>query len=156
MSVTLTTVSALAMRAANLVAAYVSWATGTGTALSSETTNIVLRAYGSNVTSFAAECAALIAATGYSSLDSDLRADVEAIQSAMGDVTTTIAGLIAPDAHFAALGSTRQSAIVSEVVSEGIASDWTGVPADLKPDLLQHDLIDATSVADIVAAVTIA
>jgi hypothetical protein len=156
MSITLTTVDHLAMRATNLVAAFVSWSTSVGVTLTDQTSNLVLRAYGSNVKSFATECAALIAATGYSSLDSSLRADVAAIQLVMVDVAASIADLIAPDTHFTVLGSTRQSAIVSEVVAGGIAADWAGVPSDLKPDLLQHEIIDATSVAAIVAAVTIA
>lgn len=163
MSVTLLTVAALKSRAETHVAGYLSWGTGSGTSLiSSETSHLRLRGYKSNVDSFAAECAALIAATGYSGLDPDLKTDVESIQSAMTAVASTLATLIADvDTLFAALPSGRKTEIATAhgLGTGGIVTvddAWATVPQDLKNDLVQHELVDSGTVSSVLAAVAIA
>jgi len=149
---TLTTVNALQVLAENTIRSYLAWAQSTAETLNaSATTNLQLRALGSNVTSFGALCDAVTADAGYSGLGADLRADIETIQSTMVTVTSLIAGLVEPDAHFAALSSDRQTEIETEA-----AETWDDVPADLKPDLLQHDLVDADTIASIVDALLVA
>jgi hypothetical protein len=157
MAITLVTIDKLSIQTKNLIRAFVSWSTGSGTALDyAATSNIRLRGYYSNVSAFAAECDVIVADDNYALLDSDLRADTETIQTATAGAMSAIASLISPDDHFAALDSGRRTAIVDEVVADGIATDWTGIPDDLKPQILQHDLIDGTAVAAIIAALTIA
>lgn len=150
MPITLLTVDTLTTRAETLVKSFASWSASKGSALSSETTNLHLRNLGTHVDAFSLECAAIIAATGYSGLSADLRADIESIQLVMSDVHDAINPVVAVDAAFSALPSPRQAELVSEF------GTWADIPDELKRDILQHDLVDSVTVDAIVAAVTIA
>jgi hypothetical protein len=157
MAITLLTVNPLKVRAEAIIASFLSWSVSKGTTIvPGEATNLRLRGYATNVDSFIVDCAAVVAADGYADLDADIRTDIETISTTIETVASDIAALVDPDDHFTALDSTRQSAIVAEVVGAGIAADWAGVPDDLKPDLLQHDVVDSAAVSSIVSGVTIA
>jgi hypothetical protein len=157
MPITLLTVRLLKMRAEAIISSFASWSVSKGTTIvPGEATNLRLRGYGTNVDSFIVDCAAVMPADGYADLDTDIKTDIESIAAAMAAVATVIASLVDPDDHFTALDLTRQSAIVAEVIAAGIAADWAGVPADLKADLLQHDVVDSDTVSSIVSAVAIA
>jgi hypothetical protein len=157
MSITLLTVSLLKMRAEAIISSFASWSVSKGTTIvPGEATNLRLRGYGTNVASFTVDCAAVMAAAGYGALAANIKTDIESIAATMATVASNVASLIDPDDHFTALNPTRQSAIVAEVIAAGIAADWAGVPADLKADLLQHDVVDSGTVSSIVSAVTIA